>query len=227
MLIPQQSQAFFVACKLMTTLLIITTISILLSAFWFFKKPKTKYLERTITKVHFIFLGLAILTIWLLVNELRFVGQYTNSMIGRIFLTSGIILFGLTTSKFIKIYSGLIAIPALLTEISLLFGATPFVLPALIGYLMFAAPLKKEKVNDKYNFEIHEGGIMALPNHFYLTKQTSFIFDKQIRLTPSLEHLSKISKIEVVSFKENENIVCKIYNDDTNEFSVDTLRYDK
>lgn len=224
---PQQRQALFVACKLMTTLLIITTISILLSAFWFFKKPKTKYLEKTITKIHFISLGVSILTIWLLVKELRFVGQYTNSIIGLTFLTSGIILFGLTTSKLLKVYSGLIAIPALLTEISLLFGATPFVLPALIGYLMFAAPLKKEKVNDKYNFEIHEGGIMAPPNHFYLTRQTSFIFDKQIRLTPSIEHFSKISKIEVIGFKENEIVVCKIYSDDKNEFSVDTLRYDK
>ena len=86
----------------MTTLLIITTISILLSAFWLFKKPKTKYFEKTITKVHFIFLGLAILTIWLLVEDLRFIGQYTNSIIGLTFFTSGIILFGLTTSKFVK-----------------------------------------------------------------------------------------------------------------------------
>ncbi|MBN8666125.1 MAG: hypothetical protein J0M30_01395 [Chitinophagales bacterium] len=185
------------------------------------------YLEKTITKIHFIFLGLAILTIYLLVNQLRFVGQYTNSMIGLTFLSSGIILFGLTTSKLIKIYSGLIAIPALLTEISLLFGATPFVLPALIGYLMFAAPLKKEKVNDRYNFEIHEGGIMAPPNHFYLTRQTCFIFDKQIRLTPSLEHFSEISKVEVIGFKENEIVICKIYIEDKNEFSVDTLQYDK
>ena len=198
----------------MTTLLIITTISILLSAFWLFKKPKTKYFEKTITKVHFIFLGLAILTIWLLVEDLSFIGQYTNSIIGLTFFTSGIILFGLTTSKFVKVYSGLIAIPTFLTEISLLFGGSPLILPALIAYLMFAAPLKKEKVNDKYNLEIHEGGIMAPPNHFYLTKRTNFIFDKQIRLTPSLEHFSKISKLEVISFKENENIVCKIYSDD-------------
>ena len=204
------------------------TISILLSAFWFFKKPKTKYLEKTIIKVHFMFLALAIFTIWLLVKDLRFIGQYTNSIIGLTFLTSGIILFGLTTSKFIKVYSGLFAIPALLTEISLLFGATGFLLPVLIGYLMFAAPLKKEKVNDKFNLEIHEGGIMAPPNHFYLTKRTNFIFDKQIILIPSLEHYSEISKLEIISFKENENIVCKIYSVDIkSEISIDTLHYDK
>jgi hypothetical protein len=212
----------------MTTLLIITTISILLSTFWLFKKPKTKYLEKTVTKIHFTFLGLTILTIAFLFQDLRFIGQYTNSIIGLTFLTTGIILFGLTTSKIIKVYSGLIAIPTLLTEVSLLFGGSPLILPALVGYLMFAAPLKKEKINDQYNLEIHEGGLMAPPNLFYLTKQANFVFDKQIRLTSSSEHFSKISKLEVVNFQENESIVCKIYIDDTkNEFSIDTLYFDK
>ena len=211
----------------MKTLLITTIISILLSTFWLFKKPKTNYLENTVAKIHFVFLILAILTIWLLVNELRFIGQYTNSTIGLIFLSSGIILFGLTTSEFINAYSRLIAIPTLLIEILLLLGVKPFIIPALIGYLLFAGPLKKVKINDKYNLEVHEGGLMSPPNLFYLTKQTSLIFDKQIRLAPSYEHLSKISKLEVISFKENENVVCKVYSGDKSEFSVDTLLYKK
>ena len=210
----------------MKTLLTITTISVLLSIFWLFKKPKTTYSEKILTKIHFLFLGLTILTLYFIFQRLRFVGQYTNSIIGLTFLTSGILLFGLTTSKTIKFYSGLIVIPTLLTQLSLLIGNSPLLLPALIGYLIFAAPLKKEKVNEKYNFEIHEGAIMVL-NLFYLTKRTSFIFDKQIRLTSSLEHFSKITKVEVISFKENENIVCRIYNDDINKNFVDTLRYDK
>ena len=170
-------------------------------------------------------MGLAILTMAFLFQGFRFIGQYTNSIIGLIFLTSGIILFGLTTSKVIKVYSGLIAIPTLLTEISLLFGGSALLLPALIGYLMFAAPIKKEKINERYNLEIHQGGIMVPPNLFYLTKQTSLILEEQIHLTSS-EHFSDISKIEIVSFKENENIVCKIYTS-LNTFTIDTLQYSK
>ncbi len=209
----------------MTTLITITTLSILLSSFWFFKKPNTKLLEKYVATIHFTFLGLTILTIAFLFQGLRFIGQYTNSTIGLIFLTSGIILFGLTTSKVVKVYSGLIAIPTLLTEISLLFGGSALLLPALIGYLMFAAPLKKEKINNRYNLEIHEGGIMAPPNLFYLTKRISLIFDEQIHLTSS-EHFSDISKLDIVSFKENENVVCKIYTN-SNDFTIDTLQYTK
>ena len=197
----------------------------MLSAFWFFKKPKTKLLEKYVTIIHFSFFGLAILTLAVLFQGLRFIGQYTNSAIGLIFLASGIILFGLTTSKIIKLYSGLIAIPVLLSEISLLLGSSALLLPALIGYLMFAAPLQKEKINDRYNLEVHEGGIMAPPNLFYLTKRTFLIFDRQIHLTGT-EHYSHISKLEIVSFTENENVVCKIYTG-SNSFTTDTLQYNK
>lgn len=209
----------------MTTLTTITAISILLSTFWLFKKPKTKLLEKYLTKIHFIFLGLAVLVIVLLLEGLRFIGQYTNSIIGVTFLSSGILLFGLTTAKNIKVYSRLIAIPALLIEISVLVGGSPLLIPALIGYSMFAPPQKQQKVNDKYNIEIHQGVLLAPPNLFYLTKRTALIFDKRIRLTAS-ERAADISKIEIISFTENENVVCKFYNSGSPpDFYIDTLRY--
>jgi hypothetical protein len=212
----------------MTSLIIITTISILFASIWLLKKPKTKYLENILRKIHFAFLTLAILTIGLLVGRLRFFGLFTNSAIGLIFLTSGILLFGLTTSKIIKIYTGLIAIPTLVTEISfLLFGISPFLFPAFIGYFMFAAPIKKEKINDKYSVEIYQGGPFAPPNIFYLTKRTSVIFDRQIRLESS-ENFLNISKFEVIGFKENENVTCKIYIEgNPDNYIVDTLQYSK
>lgn len=206
---------------------IIATFSLLLSAYWLFKKPNDKKIESYLTKIHFLLLGLTMFTIGLLFGGFRFIGQYTNSITGLLFLSSGILLFGLTTSRGVRTYSSLIAIPSLLIELSILFGGSPLLIPALVGYAMFAPPLKKEKVNHEYNIEVHQGVLLAPPNLFYLTKQTAFIFDKQIRLNTS-EHPPTISKLVVVSFIENENVVCKIYTGDNSEnFSIDTLWYHK
>ena len=92
---------------------------------------------------------------------------------------------------------------------------------------MFAAPLEKDKVNDKYNLEIHPGGFLAPAHIFFLTKRTGFIFDKKISLTSS-ENFSEVSKLEIIDFKENESIVCKIYHDKKqSDYTIDTLRYAK
>ena len=89
---------------------------------------------------------------------------------------------------------------------------------------MFAAPVKKEKINDLYNLAIHHGGLLAPPNLFFLTKRTGLIFDKQFHLSSS-ENFSKISKLEILGFKENESIICRIYMDNNKKVIVDTLQY--
>jgi hypothetical protein len=132
----------------------------------------------------------------------------------------------LTTSKVIKVYCGLIAIPALLTEVSLLFGATPFLLPALVVYLIFAPPRQQEKINDNYNLTIHEGGLMAPPNLFYLSKRQG-LFAREIPLSKSNEYYKPISGLEVISFSEGKSIICKIYGGNENAFTIDTLQYEK
>ena len=119
----------------------------------------------------------------------------------------------------------MIAIPTLLINISWFIGGSALLIPGLIFYGMFAPPKVKEKVNENYNIEIHQGAFMAPPNLFYLTKRRFGIFEERISIIAS-EHLDDISKIEIVSFKENESLVCKIYSDGLpNNYSVDTLKY--
>jgi hypothetical protein len=220
---PPGTKPRLVACKLMTTLLILTTLAIFLSTWFLFKKPKTKSLEKVLAFIHFALLLLLVLTIALLMQNLRFAGQFTNTLIAVAFLISGIILFGMTTSKIVKIYSGLIAIPVFLTEVSLLFGATPLLLPAMVAFLMFAPPRQKEPINSQYNLRVHQGGIMAPPNLFYLTQRKGLL-DRQFLLTSSAEHFDNISKLEVVSFTKEMHVICKIYGESKHEFTVDTLQ---
>ena len=211
----------------MTTLITITTLSILLSAFLLFKKPHSRFPEKYLTIIHFTSLGLVILTIVLLFQGYKLIGQYTSSIIGLLFLSTGILLFGLTTLKGKKLYCSIIAIPTLLINISWFIGGSPLLVPALIFYSMFAPPKVKEKVNENYNIEIHQGVILAPPNLFYLTKRTFGIFEERIRII-SPEHFADISRIEIISFKENESLVCKIYSAGLlNSYSIDTLKYNR
>jgi hypothetical protein len=207
----------------MRLVVIVITLSIFISGWFLFKKPKTKSLEKVIAKLHFLFLLLFVVTVALIFQRLHFAGQYTNTFIAVVFLISGIILFGTTTSKIIKVYSGLIAIPAVLTEISLLFGPNPLIFFGLIAYLMFAPPRLKKKINNHYNLEIRRGGFLAPPNLFYLVRSQG-ILDKHIPLTSSVQ-FEEVTKFEVISFKENEHVVCNIYTTGRSAFTVDTLKY--
>ncbi|HEY0066172.1 MAG TPA: hypothetical protein VGB46_02380 [Flavisolibacter sp.] len=210
----------------MTVLLILTTVSFLLSAWFLSRKQKPKSLESVVVIIHFTALLLFVITVVLLSQNLRFAGQCTNSLIAVAFLVSGIILFGLTTSKIIKVYSGLIAIPALLAEVSLLLGVTPVSFLAVIVFLMFAPPRHKERVNDTYSLEVRQGGLMASPNRFSLLQRKG-LFDKEIPLSKSNEYYKDISRLEVISFVEDKHIVCKIYGGNENAFTIDTLQYER
>jgi hypothetical protein len=210
----------------MTTLLILAALSFLLSAWLLFRKKKRKSLERIVAIVHFTALALFVITVALLFQDRRFAGQYTNSVVAVVFLMSGIILFGAATSRIIKVYSGFIAIPALLAEVSLLLGPTPISFLALSVFLMFAPPRLKTKINDSYNLEVRQGGLMAPPNRFALSQRNGLL-DKEIPLSKSNEYFNEISGVEVVGFVEEEYVVCKIYGGKGNAFTIDTLQYEK
>jgi hypothetical protein len=195
----------------MITFLIITGLTYAIAIVLFFLKFRKVNFDKPVRMVHFTFLGLTILTIVLLLYDCRIKGQYTNSIIGQAFVSSCILLFPLTKSKVLKIYSGLLTIPQLICGL-LAIVKTQFLLPFLIGYLIFAPPITKSSINDRYNIETHQGGFMACSEHIYVTKTAFAFIDKQIFIgNPSC--VRHITKIEVTRFSENEIIIYKAYHD--------------
>lgn len=205
----------------METVILLILISLLISAFLIWKKLQNKFVAKIIGIVHFIFLTLAVFCLALLVNGYRFNGQYTNSLIGILFIITGILLFGFTKLVILKIYSGFIVIPSLIMEIGLLFTPNGFMLPFIIVSLLYQPPYLVEKIDKQYNIEIHQG-FMGPPNIIYLTYKKSFLFRKQTRMQSKGEILSQVKSIKILKFSADSILVCQVYLDEQSS-TIDTL----
>jgi hypothetical protein len=196
----------------MTIFLTITGLTYAIGLFLFFKKIQSDKLDKLARLFHFTFLGLTVLTLILLFNDYRIKGQYTNSIIGQLFICSSILLFSLTKSKGLRIYSGLLTIPQLICGLIAAFGQTAFLLPFMVAYTMFSPPLTKSSIDKTYNVETHQGGFMACSEHIYVTKTAFAILDRQIFIgNPSC--VRHITKIEVTEFLEKKKFIYKAYHD--------------
>lgn len=174
---PCLHKALDVACKRMDTFQLTILFSLLTSAFFIWKKPKHNLLTKFVTFTHFLLLILTIVVIMLLFNNYRLIGTHSNTIVGATFLISGILLFGLTRNKIIKIYSGIIFSINLIFQIALLFAPNGLLLFYAIACFMFQSPYMTKNLTVEKNIEFYEPFLGPPP--IYLTEKKFGILKSQ------------------------------------------------
>ncbi len=186
----------------MNAFFIIVFSTILSSIILWITKFESKKFENILLKVVLIsFFGL-IFCLILMSNEYQLKGRYTTYIIGLSFGLSTMLLFGLTKKLVLKIFTGLIAIPAIILGIMTIFWRGT-ILFFFILYTIFQPPLAKFKINEFYNMEVKEGGFKSCGESIHFTKSIYGILDKQIYVSNNACVIG-IYRIETLVFNTKE-----------------------
>lgn len=190
--------------------LVLITLTLVISLMLTIKKVSFPKLEKSIRKISFYSLMVILICVILLLFDFRLKGKYTVSIIGLIFLTSTILLYGLTKNNLYKILSGILTVPIFILGIVSPFIEGPIAILYLIA-MPFQPPLVKSEINQNYNVEIRDDGFLPCTESLVITKSKFWIFDKQKNLENNF-CLTGIIKIKALVLNENK-VEFLIYHD--------------
>lgn len=160
----------------------VTILFSLLTAFLLiWKKPNLNLLTKYLTFIHILLLILAFVVLVLLLNNYRLIGTYSNTIVGVAFLVSGILLFGLTRNKIVKVYSGIIFTINLIFQIALFFAPNGILLFYAIICVLFQPPYMTKNLTTEKKVEFYEPFLGPPP--IYLTERKFGIFKSQKLMT--------------------------------------------
>jgi hypothetical protein len=188
-----------VGSKLMQTVTVLTFIALVMSVFCLWKKPKAKILTVILVYIHFLSLLLTITAFILLINNYRFIGRYTNSIIPLLLIISGILIFGITKTKLLKFYSGIIFSGNLVFQISLLFSPNAILLPYIMIMYFFQPPYLEEKIDKTTRIEFYEPFLGPPP--IFLTEEKYGILKIYNKLKIKNEFIYPVSEIKLIKYK--------------------------
>ena len=199
----------------MTLFLTLIGISLSTSVLLMLIKPELPKVENIVSKISwYSFIGVVLCSV-LLFFDLRLKGRYTASIIGLTFITSTILLFGLTQKPLRTLLTGIIAVPNFIFGILSIFLEGPLVFFYLMA-IPFEYPMAKFEIDSSHNVEVRVGGPFACGESLTLTRSTLGVLDKQYYLGNSL-CVTGIDQIETKLINENE-VEFLIYHDGKREF---------
>ena len=205
----------------MHTIIILVLIALIISLICLWKKPGNRVAGKTVVYFHLFFLAATIISFFLLLNDYKFAGRYTNTVIASSFIISGILVFGLTKNLFLKIYSGFIFLFALVFQLAFLFAPNALMLPYIIAGLVYQPPYHVHELNKNSNIELYEG-FMGPPSIIYLSEKRPFLFKKQTLLSLKSGNYFFITKIRSAAIIKDGQIEC-YFDDRKDPFIRDTL----
>lgn len=162
----------------------------LIPVFGQFKLPK---LEKEVIRISNYSLIAYVISMTLFFFDFKFIGLYTNTIIGLTFILSNLVFFGLirnTGKKTLRV-----VILTLIFPISL--------------YILFVSqPVSRFKINDSYTIEVSTGGFLSCGQIIEIYENKFVMFDKKVLYESSL-CLREITKIETIKFdgKQGEFLI--------------------
>jgi CDP-diglyceride synthetase len=194
----------------MIAILILIGLFYILGFYFYFKKVRISKILSYLTNLHFISFGLLVLSIGLLWFDLKFSGRLTKTVIGLIFLISGILIFGLTNNRIKRIYTGIVISLPLLLPFSLIFTKSA-VIPIVIIASLFDSYEFSQKIDDNYSIEIQNGGILSCGQQIYITIKKGFFIKKEY-LDYENQCLPIADSINIIDSTNESDLVVAIYH---------------
>jgi hypothetical protein len=171
------SQSPIVACKRMDTVQLIIIFSLLTSVVCIWKKINLVIFTKILTGIHLLFLFLTISVVVLLFNNFKLIGTFSNTIAGIAFMVSGILLFGLTKNKILKLYTGIIFSVNAIFQIALFFAPNGLLLFYGIAFYLFQPPYMTKNLTPTKQIEFYEPFLGPPP--IYLTEEKFGILKSQ------------------------------------------------
>lgn len=120
-----------------------------------------------------------LLCVFLVVNEYRLRGSYTNLIILTTFVASTIFLFIVSRNKIIKrICGAIIFAPLILIVLASTISGAAFLIIVVLLY-PFQPPMAKFKIDKTHNVEVRYGGFFACGESLILTEKRFIFFEKE------------------------------------------------
>lgn len=199
-----------------------TSIIILIISFLaalIFKQTKTKNIRVYIffRNSHFLFLGLTIIAVLLLINSYSFRGFLTDKIFVILFIGTGIILFGLyrERKKLIRTYYAFYFILPLLLVFGLIIPRFRFITTVAGIGLLIDGEHTRYSIDNTYSIQTSRVGVLAGSPTYSLIEKKLLLFEKvtddiipKIGIPKSLETV----KISNDSFRLNV-LTSEIYNE--------------
>lgn len=146
-----------------------------------FNLPRLEKIVIRISNYSLIAYGISITLFFF---DIKFIGIYTNTIIGLTFILSNLVFFGLIRNTGKKLLR--VVILTLIFPISL--------------YILFVSqPVSRFKINDSYTIEVLTGGFLSCGQIIDITENRYLIFEKIVLYESSL-CLRDITKIETINF---------------------------
>lgn len=192
-----------------------------------FFKLDNKRINRFFTIIHFLFLGLTILAIFLATKDWGFKGAYTERIIASIWFGSGVALFGLYRREkvklILKIYSGLYfwIIPILIIAWfipRLHFAAAVFGLGIIID-----GDFNRYPIDKTYQIQTSVQGVLAGSPTLSIVESKFLLFE---RITDDfMERLERYEKIEPLRISNDSVRIVLKSTPSTGSKIIDTTLY--
>ena len=192
---------------------IIITFSLLLSIVCIWRKIHLANLTRILTAIHFILLGLTILLVILLFNDFKLTGTYSNTIVVIAFVVSGILVYGLTRNRFVKLYSSILFWINTVFQIALFFAPNTLLFFYAVAYVLFQPPYMTKELTDKATIEFYEPFLGPPP--IYLTEEKFGILKSQRSMTFKNGDVYNKSQIRLEQTNVDSFIACCIIQKDS------------
>jgi hypothetical protein len=129
---------------------------------------------------HFLFLGLTIIAVLLLLNSYSFRGFFTDKVFVILFIATGIILFGLyrERKKLVRTYYAFYFILPLLLLFGLIVPRLHFITAVAGIGLLIEGEHTRYPIDNKYSIQTSRVGVLASSPTYSLIEKKLFLFEK-------------------------------------------------
>jgi len=126
---------------------------------------KSIEIEKKISIVLLSSLLLNIISLVLILNDIKFKGFYTNSIIGIIFIITCLLFFTIVDNNWKKILKVILLIPVIAITLITVF---------------LSQQIAKFQINQEYNIEVRSGGLLSCGETIHICKTDILFFDKVV-----------------------------------------------
>ena len=215
--LPSHRQCVDVSSNTDMTSIIILIISFLAALTFKLTKTKNMRLYKFFRNSHFLFLGLTIIAVLLLLNSYSFKGFLTDKIFVILFIATGMLLFGLyrRDSKLTRSYYSIYFILPFLLLIGFVIPKFRFITAVAGIGLLIDGEHTRYQIDNTYSMRTSRVGVLAGSPTYSLIKKKFFLFEKvtddivpKIGLPKSIQ----VTKTGTDSFRLNV-VTSEIYNE--------------